>query len=73
MKNDKVYEGIVKFFDAEGTFLSQSTISVQKVCFEADPVEALQPVCAPFTEAEGSLFLSDTGRSSDGLRSVRAY
>ena len=31
MKNDKVYEGIVKFFDAEGTFLSQSTISVQKV------------------------------------------
>ena len=28
MKNDKVYEGIVKFFDAEGTFLSQSTISV---------------------------------------------
>ena len=27
MKNDKVYEGIVKFFDAEGTFLSQSTIA----------------------------------------------
>lgn len=32
MKNDKVYEGIVKFFDAEGTFLSQSTILYRKYC-----------------------------------------
>ena len=31
MKDNKVYEGVVKFFDAEGTFLSQSTIKVQKV------------------------------------------
>ena len=31
MKDDKVYEGTVKFYNAEGTFLSQSTIKVQKV------------------------------------------
>ena len=29
--DNKVYEGTVKFFDEEGTFLSQSTIKVQKV------------------------------------------
>ena len=31
MIDSKVYEGTVKFFDKEGTFLSQSTIKVQKV------------------------------------------
>ena len=31
LKDSKVYEGTVKFFDKEGTFLSQSTIKVQKV------------------------------------------
>ncbi len=31
MIDSKVYEGTVKFFDEEGTFLSQSTIKVQKV------------------------------------------
>ena len=31
LKNNKVYEGTVKFFDKEGTFLSQSVVKVQKV------------------------------------------
>ena len=31
MKDDKVYEGTVKFFNNEGTFLGQSAISIQKV------------------------------------------
>ena len=37
MKDSKVYEGIVKFYNAEGTFLSQSTIKVQKVLPTAFP------------------------------------
>jgi len=31
LKDNKVYEGTVKFFDKEGTFLSQSVVKVQKV------------------------------------------
>ena len=31
MKDDKVYEGTVKFFNSENTFLGQSAISIQKV------------------------------------------
>ena len=31
MKDDKVYEGTVKFYNNEGTFLGQSAISIQKV------------------------------------------
>ncbi|MCS2317353.1 hypothetical protein NXW44_24780 [Phocaeicola vulgatus] len=31
LKDKKVYEGTVKFFDKEGTFLSQSVVKVQKV------------------------------------------
>ena len=31
MKDDKVYEGTVKFFNNEGTFLGQSAITIQKV------------------------------------------
>ena len=37
MKDSKVYEGTVKFFDKEGTFLSQSTVKVQKVLPTALP------------------------------------
>ena len=31
LKDNKVYEGTVKFFDKDGTFLSQSVVKVQKV------------------------------------------
>ena len=31
MKDDKVYEGTVKFFNSENTFLGQSAITIQKV------------------------------------------
>ena len=31
MKDDKVYEGTVKFYNSESTFLGQSAISIQKV------------------------------------------
>ena len=37
MKDSKVYRGTVKFYNAEGTFLSQSTVEVQKVLPTAFP------------------------------------
>ena len=37
MKDSKVYEGTVKFYNNEGTFLSQSTVKIQKVLPTAFP------------------------------------
>lgn len=39
MKDSKVYKGTVKFYNAEGTFLSQSTVEIQKVLPTAFPSE----------------------------------